>query len=143
MMTAHHAIVELTETGRALRAGVQRMSADLRPDAASRVVLSPQGIQPQSAPSARRLGVVWAGGLGVWPSLLQRFQVTPNELVAERPYIAGGFVWTGFDYRGEPSPYTWPNISSQYGIIDTCGFPKDSFYYYQAWWSGRPPAAGP
>jgi beta-galactosidase len=55
-----------------------------------------------------------------------------------RPWLAGGFVWTGFDYRGEPSPYEWPNISSQYGIIDTCGFPKDSFYYYQSWWSSRP-----
>jgi beta-galactosidase len=46
-------------------------------------------------------------------------------------------VWTGFDYRGEPSPNGWPNISSQYGIIDTCGFPKDTFYYYQAWWTGK------
>jgi beta-galactosidase len=57
---------------------------------------------------------------------------------AERPWLAGGFVWTGFDYRGEPSPYQWPNISSQYGVIDTCGFPKDTFYYYQAWWTSRP-----
>jgi beta-galactosidase len=55
-----------------------------------------------------------------------------------RPWLAGGFVWTGFDYRGEPSPYEWPNISSQYGIIDTCGFPKDSFYYYQSWWASHP-----
>jgi beta-galactosidase len=55
-----------------------------------------------------------------------------------RPWLSGGFVWTGFDYRGEPSPYEWPNISSQYGIIDTCGFPKDSFYYYQSWWTGKP-----
>jgi beta-galactosidase len=55
-----------------------------------------------------------------------------------RPWLAGGFIWTGFDYRGEPSPYQWPNISSQYGIIDTCGFPKDSFYYFQAWWTGKP-----
>ena len=55
-----------------------------------------------------------------------------------RPWLAGGFIWTGFDYRGEPSPYGWPNISSQYGIIDTCGFPKDSFYYFQAWWTGKP-----
>ncbi len=55
-----------------------------------------------------------------------------------RPWLAGGFVWTGFDYRGEPSPYQWPNISSQYGIIDTCGFPKDTFYYYQAWWTSKP-----
>ncbi len=55
-----------------------------------------------------------------------------------RPWLSGGFVWTGFDYRGEPSPFQWPNISSQYGIIDTCGFPKDSFYYYQSWWTAKP-----
>ncbi len=55
-----------------------------------------------------------------------------------QPWLAGGFVWTGFDYRGEPSPYQWPNISSQYGIIDTCGFPKDTFYYYQSWWTDKP-----
>jgi len=55
-----------------------------------------------------------------------------------QPWLLGGFVWTGFDYRGEPSPDGWPNISSQYGIIDTCGFPKDSFYYYQSWWTDRP-----
>jgi beta-galactosidase len=60
------------------------------------------------------------------------------RFVNARPWVAGGFIWTGFDYRGEPSPYQWPNISSQYGVIDTCGFPKDSFYYYQAWWTSRP-----
>ena len=56
----------------------------------------------------------------------------------EREWLAGGFIWTGFDYRGEPSPNAWPNISSQYGIIDTCGFPKDSFFYYQSWWTAQP-----
>src|SRR6266496_3580342 len=56
-------------------------------------------------------------------------------IIAERPYIAGGFVWTGFDYRGEPTPYAeFPSISSQFGILDTCGFPKDDYYYYRAWW---------
>ncbi|MEO8455837.1 MAG: beta-galactosidase GalA [Sphingomicrobium sp.] len=56
-------------------------------------------------------------------------------IVADRPYIAGGFVWTGFDYRGEPTPFdTLPSISSQFGILDTCGFPKDNYYYYRAWW---------
>ena len=55
-----------------------------------------------------------------------------------QPWLLGGFVWTGFDYRGEPSPNQWPNISSQYGIIDTCGFPKDAFYYYRAWWTDEP-----
>ncbi len=55
-----------------------------------------------------------------------------------RPWLAGGFVWTGFDYRGEPSPNEWPNINSQYGIIDTCGFPKDTYFYYQSWWTSKP-----
>jgi beta-galactosidase len=55
-----------------------------------------------------------------------------------RTWLAGGFIWTGFDYRGEPSPYGWPVVSSQYGIIDTCGFPKDSFFYFQAWWTSNP-----
>ena len=55
-----------------------------------------------------------------------------------QPWLSGGFVWTGFDYRGEPSPNGWPNISSQYGVIDTCGFPKDSFYYYRSWWTDKP-----
>jgi len=52
-----------------------------------------------------------------------------------RPWLSGGFVWTGFDYRGEPTPYGWPCINSHFGILDTCGFPKDNFYYYQAWWT--------
>ncbi len=56
---------------------------------------------------------------------------------AARPWLSGGFVWTGFDYRGEPTPYSWPCINSHFGILDTCGFAKDNFYYYQAWWSGR------
>jgi len=56
-------------------------------------------------------------------------------IVAERPYIAGGFIWTGFDYRGEPTPYPqFPSISSYFGVLDTCGFPKDNYYYYRAWW---------
>jgi len=60
------------------------------------------------------------------------------SFVGARPWLSGGFVWTGFDYRGEPSPNDWPNISSQYGIIDTCGFPKDSFFYYKSWWTSEP-----
>jgi len=60
------------------------------------------------------------------------------KIYAERRFLAGGFVWTGFDYRGEPTPYGWPCINSHFGIMDTCGFPKDNFYYYQAWWSEKP-----
>jgi beta-galactosidase len=52
-----------------------------------------------------------------------------------RPWMSGGFVWTGFDYRGEPTPYGWPCINSHFGIMDTCGFAKDNFYYYKAQWS--------
>ncbi len=55
-----------------------------------------------------------------------------------REWEAGGFAWTGFDYRGEPTPYGWPSINSQFGIVDTCGFPKDNFFYYKAWWGKEP-----
>ncbi len=57
---------------------------------------------------------------------------------ATREWEAGGFAWTGFDYRGEPTPYGWPSISSQFGIVDTCGFPKDTFFYYKSWWGKEP-----
>jgi beta-galactosidase len=57
---------------------------------------------------------------------------------AERPWLGGGFVWTGFDYRGEPTPYKWPCTTSHFGIMDSCGFPKDNFHYYQAWWGDTP-----
>jgi beta-galactosidase len=59
------------------------------------------------------------------------------KIYAARPWLSGGFVWTGFDYRGEPTPYSWPCINSHFGIMDTCGFAKDNFYYYQSWWSDR------
>jgi beta-galactosidase len=55
-----------------------------------------------------------------------------------REWEAGGFAWTGFDYRGEPTPYGWPSINSQFGIVDMCGFPKDTFFYYKAWWRTEP-----
>jgi len=60
------------------------------------------------------------------------------KFYATREWEAGGFFWTGFDYRGEPTPYRWPSINSQTGVIDMCGFPKDNFYYYKAWWRTEP-----
>ncbi|MGA3133373.1 MAG: beta-galactosidase GalA [Terracidiphilus sp.] len=57
---------------------------------------------------------------------------------ATREWLAGGFAWTGFDYRGEPTPYGWPSINSNFGIVDMCGFPKDNFFYYKAWWTKEP-----
>ncbi|TDX01500.1 beta-galactosidase GalA [Dinghuibacter silviterrae] len=56
-------------------------------------------------------------------------------LAADRPWFMGGFAWTGFDYRGEPTPYGWPNINSHFGIMDMCGFPKNVYYYYKSWWT--------
>jgi beta-galactosidase len=60
------------------------------------------------------------------------------KFYAAREWLAGGFAWTGFDYRGEPTPYGWPSINSQFGIIDMCGFPKDNYFYYKAWWGNEP-----
>ncbi len=57
---------------------------------------------------------------------------------AERDYLAGIFLWTGMDYRGEPTPLAYPAVYSQFGIFDYCGFPKDNFYYYKSWWTDEP-----
>lgn len=54
--------------------------------------------------------------------------------VAERPFVAGTVVWTGFDYRGEPQPLSWPAAGSSFGIMDLCGFPKVAYYIHQAQW---------
>ena len=54
-----------------------------------------------------------------------------------RPFLSGGFAWTGFDYRGEPTPYSWPCVNSHFGIMDVCGFPKDNFHYYRSWWGQK------
>jgi beta-galactosidase len=51
--------------------------------------------------------------------------------IADRDFVAGGFYWTAFDYKGEPTPYGWPNINSHFGVIDEAGFPKDNYYYHQ------------
>ncbi len=58
--------------------------------------------------------------------------------IATRPWMAGGFVWTGFDYKGEPTPYGWPAINSAFGILDVTGSPKDTFWYYKSSWSSEP-----
>lgn len=54
--------------------------------------------------------------------------------LAKRPFMSGGFVWTGFDYRGGTGPLKWPTVSSNYGILDLCGFPKSAYYLRQAQW---------
>jgi beta-galactosidase len=60
------------------------------------------------------------------------------KIYGTRDSLPGGFAWTGFDYRGEPTPYGWPSINSQFGIVDMCGYPKDDFFYYKAWWGAEP-----
>ena len=59
------------------------------------------------------------------------------KLAGPNDFWLGGFVWTGFDYRGEPTPFKWPNINSHFGIMDMCGFPKNIYYYYQSWWTDK------
>lgn len=54
------------------------------------------------------------------------------------PYVSGQFIWTGFDYIGEPTPYGWPARSSYFGIVDLAGFPKDVYYLYQSEWTDTP-----
>ena len=60
------------------------------------------------------------------------------KFYAERPWLGGLFYWTGFDYRGEPNPMVFPATSSEFGILDYCGFPKDEAYYLKAWWTPEP-----
>lgn len=56
----------------------------------------------------------------------------------ERPWLAGLFYWTGFDYTGEPNPLSYPAVSSEFGILDMCGFPKDEAFYLKACWTEEP-----
>ena len=60
------------------------------------------------------------------------------KFYAERPWAAGLFYWTGFDYRGEPNPLSYPAHDSEFGILDYCGFPKDEAYYLKSWWTDEP-----
>ncbi|MCM1311825.1 MAG: DUF4982 domain-containing protein [Bacteroides sp.] len=56
----------------------------------------------------------------------------------ERPWLGGMFYWTGFDYRGEPNPLSYPATGSERGVLDYCGFPKDEAFYLKAWWTDTP-----
>jgi beta-galactosidase len=57
------------------------------------------------------------------------------KIVKANDFISGMFIWTGFDYLGEPTPYVWPSRSSYFGVVDLAGFPKDTYYFYQSEWS--------
>ncbi|HEY5592682.1 MAG TPA: beta-galactosidase GalA [Paludibacter sp.] len=60
------------------------------------------------------------------------------KFYAARPFLSGLFFWTGFDYRGEANPLSWPAVNSEFGFVDLCGFPKDIFYYLKSWWGTKP-----
>ena len=60
------------------------------------------------------------------------------QAMRKAPWMGGEFVWTGLDYIGEPTPFSWPNRSSSFGIVDLAGFPKDRFYLYQSQWRPEP-----
>ena len=70
-----------------------------------------------------------------WSLLIAERQL---KALADAPWVAGEFVWTGFDYYGEPTPIPWPAVSSYFGIVDLCGFPKDRYYLYQSRWTDAP-----
>lgn len=74
---------------------------------------------------------IWQPGWGPYPG-------EDWADIVKYPYLGGLFVWTGFDYRGEPTPFSWPGVSSQFGIMDVCGFPKDGYYAYKAAWTNEP-----
>ncbi|WP_410501043.1 glycoside hydrolase family 2 TIM barrel-domain containing protein [Flavobacterium sp. 103] len=59
------------------------------------------------------------------------------KVMKKHDFLAGMYIWTGFDYIGEPTPYEWPSISSYFGIVDLAGFPKDVYYMYQSEWTGK------
>jgi beta-galactosidase len=59
------------------------------------------------------------------------------KVMKKYDFLSGMFIWTGFDYLGEPTPYSWPSRSSYFGIVDLAGFPKDIYYMYQAEWTEK------
>ncbi|MBL6447180.1 glycoside hydrolase family 2 protein [Fulvivirga sp. 29W222] len=59
------------------------------------------------------------------------------KIIKKHDFLSGMFIWTGFDYLGEPTPYAWPSRSSYFGIVDLAGFPKDAYYMYQSEWADK------
>ncbi len=60
------------------------------------------------------------------------------KIMKKYDFLSGMYIWTGFDYLGEPTPYGWPSRSSYFGIVDLAGFPKDAYYMYQSEWTNKP-----
>ena len=75
--------------------------------------------------------IIWQPGWGPYPG-------EDWADIVKYPHLGGLFVWTGFDYRGEPTPFRWPCVSSHFGFMDICGIPKDGYYAYKAAWTNEP-----
>ena len=88
------------------------------------------GIKPQVANQCTAYDLDIPGGA---THVEKQFQAMKNS-----PWVAGEFVWTGFDYIGEPTPFHWPSVLSYFGIVDLCGFPKDRYYLFQSRWTEQP-----
>jgi len=80
----------------------------------------------------------YVSNLGLWEPGWSPLPGEDWADIVKYPHIGGIFIWSGFDYRGEPTPYRWPCVSSQFGIMDICGFPKDGYYAYKAAWTNEP-----
>ena len=59
------------------------------------------------------------------------------KIMKKHDFLSGMYIWTGFDYLGEPTPYGWPSRSSYFGVVDLAGFPKDAYYMYQSEWTNK------
>jgi beta-galactosidase len=83
-------------------------------------------------------GKAYVSNMDKWASDWGPFPGEDWADIVKYPYLGGTFVWTGFDYRGEPTPYQWPGVTSHFGFMDICGFPKDGYYAYKAAWTNTP-----
>ena len=84
---------------------------------------------------------IGSGQLDATGNVTMSWGSTPKgwvKYMEKRDYFAGSFMWTGFDYRGEPNPFYYANTVSSFGTIDLCGMEKPPFYYYKAWWTDEP-----
>ncbi|MEJ2217798.1 MAG: beta-galactosidase GalB [Gemmatimonadota bacterium] len=113
--------------------------------------LNTRGYYKQPSDSVARFGGPWMKNPGPTPNKSYRLSDYDNRAAAwgslheeslrairAHEYLSGMFVWTGFDYLGEPTPYGWPARSSYFGIVDLAGFPKDAYWLYQSLWTERP-----
>ena len=86
-------------------------------------------------PDLAKLLLPWKFGCrSLLHALTQLFQVA-WQAILKRPFVSGGFTWTGWDYRGEPTPYSWPDVNSHFGILDVAGFWKHRAHWYFSCWT--------